>query len=60
VFQLWFVPTEKGREAFQWEEKLLSEHETRDDALFEEWDIRIGEPHDRGEYARYEIREVSK
>lgn len=61
-FQVWFVPTEKGKKAFGWQEKLLGGPEpmTAEDASFEAYCANLEEPApDAREYGSYEVREVS-
>jgi hypothetical protein len=61
-YQVWFVPTEKGKKAFGWKEKLLSGPElmTEEDAVFEAYLANLEEPApDAREYGSCKVREVS-
>ena len=61
-FQVWFVPTEKGKKAFGWQEKRLGNDDlmTAEDASFEAYCANLEEPApDAREYGSYKVREVS-
>lgn len=61
-YQVWFVPTEKGKKAFGWEEKRLGDETlmTAEDASFEAYLSNLEEPApDAREYGSYKAREVS-
>lgn len=61
-FQVWFVPTEKGKKAFGWQEKRLGGDDlmTAEDASFTAYCANLEEPApDAREYGSYKAREVS-
>lgn len=61
-FQVWFVPTEKGKEAFGWEEELYGSATlmTADEASFEAYLANLEEPApDASEYGSYKVRKIS-
>ena len=60
-FQVWFVPTEKGKKVFGWREKLFGGPElmTAEDASFEAYCANLEEPApDAREYGSYKVREA--
>lgn len=61
-FQVWFVPTEKGKKAFGWQEERLGNYDlmTAEEASFEAYLANLEEPApDAREYGSYKVREVS-
>lgn len=59
VFEVWFVPTDKGREAFKWTERLVSKHPTYMEALDAAYFEEVDEPApDKRDYGRYEVRSL--
>lgn len=60
-FQVWFVPTDKGKEAFGWKEELYGGDSllTDEEAGFEAYLANLEEPApDAAEYGSYKVREV--
>lgn len=60
-YQVWFVPTEKGKKAFGWVEKLFGGPElmTADDAGLEAYIANLDDPApDKREYGAYVVRKV--
>lgn len=59
-YQVWFVPTEKGKQSFGWQEIGGPELMTAEDASFEAYCANLEEPApDAREYGSYKVREVS-
>ena len=62
LYDIWFVPTEKGKKEFGWiEEKTLLRPLPKEDASHECYLMGLDDPAtDKREYGRYEIREANR
>lgn len=62
MWQVWFEPTQKGKEAFNWEARPLGEPiNNPDDASFECYLAKLEEPSpDFTEFGRYVVRPISR
>jgi hypothetical protein len=58
-YQVWFVPTEKGKKAFGWTERSSSAPMSAEDASMEAYLMNADEPAtDAREYGEYKVREI--
>lgn len=56
VYGLWFVPTDKGRDEFGWEEHRIIGGESLESVQEEAYFLAAEEPPDYKDYCRYVIR----
>lgn len=60
-YEIWFVPTEKGKSAFGWEEKkLVGLYEDKDDAGLDAHILNADDPApDAREFGSYKVKAVN-